>query len=90
MDSSTGDLHEEIVSFPATREKDAFEDEDKMQEAVFAELGIPFNPITSLAEIHELFVFGLLGRGGEALALQLPSTIRVGLTPLQINEDKAP
>jgi len=68
MDSSTGDLHEEIVSFPATREKDAFEDEDKMQEAVFAELGIPLNPTNSLAEIHELFVFGVVGRGASAKA----------------------
>ena len=38
---STGELYEEISDLAAPRDRDAFEDEGKMQEAVFAELGLP-------------------------------------------------
>ncbi len=38
---STSDLHEEISDLAAPRDRDAFEDEGKMHEAVFAELGLP-------------------------------------------------
>ena len=42
--SSTGDLHEEIANLAAPRERDAFEDDEKMHEAVFAEIG--FDPLS--------------------------------------------
>ena len=41
MQCSTGDLHEEISDLAAPRERDAFEDGERTNEAVFAEIGAP-------------------------------------------------